>query len=44
MFRAHVTSGTYLRSIAHDMGQKPVFGAHLRRASPPRSAIPAPSR
>lgn len=28
-FRAHVTSGTYLRSIAHDMGQKLACGAHL---------------
>jgi tRNA pseudouridine55 synthase len=28
-FRAHVSSGTYLRSIAHDMGQKLGCGAHL---------------
>jgi tRNA pseudouridine55 synthase len=28
-FRAHVTSGTYIRSIAHDMGQKLGCGAHL---------------
>jgi tRNA pseudouridine55 synthase len=28
-FRAHVTSGTYLRSIAHDMGQRLGCGAHL---------------
>jgi tRNA pseudouridine55 synthase len=28
-FRAHVGSGTYLRSIAHDMGQKLGCGAHL---------------
>jgi tRNA pseudouridine55 synthase len=29
LFRAHVGSGTYLRSIAHDMGQKLGCGAHL---------------
>jgi tRNA pseudouridine55 synthase len=28
-FRAHVSSGTYLRSIAHDMGQRLGYGAHL---------------
>ena len=28
-FRAHVGSGTYLRSIAHDMGKKVGCGAHL---------------
>jgi tRNA pseudouridine55 synthase len=28
-FRAHVGSGTYLRAIAHDMGQKLGCGAHL---------------
>jgi tRNA pseudouridine55 synthase len=28
-FRAHVGSGTYMRSIAHDMGQKLGCGAHL---------------
>lgn len=28
-FRAHVSSGTYLRSLAHDMGQKLGCGAHL---------------
>jgi tRNA pseudouridine55 synthase len=28
-FRAHVGSGTYLRSIAHDMGKKLGSGAHL---------------
>jgi tRNA pseudouridine55 synthase len=28
-FRAHVSSGTYLRSIAHDMGQRLGCGAHL---------------
>jgi tRNA pseudouridine55 synthase len=28
-FRAHVASGTYIRSIAHDMGQKLGCGAHL---------------
>jgi len=28
-FRAHVSSGTYLRSIAHDMGQLMGCGAHL---------------
>ncbi|MGB9237129.1 MAG: tRNA pseudouridine(55) synthase TruB [Terriglobales bacterium] len=28
-FRAHVGSGTYLRSIAHDMGQRMGCGAHL---------------
>ncbi|MGB9199538.1 MAG: tRNA pseudouridine(55) synthase TruB [Terriglobales bacterium] len=36
-FRAHVTSGTYLRSIAHDMGQKLGCGAHL--ASLRRTAV-----
>jgi len=29
MFRAHVGSGTYLRSVAHEMGQKLGCGAHL---------------
>lgn len=28
-FRAHVASGTYMRSIAHEMGQKLGCGAHL---------------
>ncbi|MDP9268815.1 MAG: tRNA pseudouridine(55) synthase TruB [Acidobacteriota bacterium] len=28
-FRAHVSSGTYLRSIAHDLGQVLGIGAHL---------------
>ncbi len=28
-FRAQVSSGTYIRSIAHDMGQKMRCGAHL---------------
>ena len=28
-FRAHVGSGTYLRSVAHDMGQRLGCGAHL---------------
>jgi tRNA pseudouridine55 synthase len=28
-FRAHVGSGTYMRSIAHDLGQKLGCGAHL---------------
>ncbi|HTW32651.1 MAG TPA: tRNA pseudouridine(55) synthase TruB, partial [Candidatus Sulfotelmatobacter sp.] len=28
-FRAHVTSGTYMRSVAHDMGQALGCGAHL---------------
>lgn len=28
-FRAHVASGTYLRSIAHDLGQDLGVGAHL---------------
>ena len=28
-FRAHVGSGTYMRSIAHDMGQRLGCGAHL---------------
>jgi tRNA pseudouridine55 synthase len=36
-FRAHVSSGTYLRSIAHDMGQKLGCGAHL--ASLRRTAV-----
>jgi len=30
-FRAHVGSGTYMRSIAHDMGQRLGCGAHLGR-------------
>jgi len=30
-FRARVTSGTYLRSVAHDMGQRMGCGAHLER-------------
>jgi len=30
MFRAHVASGTYMRSIAHDMGQQIGCGAHLQ--------------
>jgi tRNA pseudouridine55 synthase len=29
-FQAHVASGTYLRSVAHDMGQKMGCGAHLK--------------
>ena len=28
-FRAHVTSGTYMRSVAHDMGKELACGAHL---------------
>lgn len=28
-FRAHVSSGTYMRSVAHEMGQLLVVGAHL---------------
>ena len=28
-FRAHVASGTYMRSVAHDMGQRLGCGAHL---------------
>jgi tRNA pseudouridine55 synthase len=28
-FRARVTSGTYMRSVAHDMGQQKGCGAHL---------------
>ena len=28
-FRAHVSSGTYIRSIAHDLGQRMGCGAHL---------------
>lgn len=28
-FRARVASGTYMRSVAHDMGQKLGWGAHL---------------
>ncbi len=28
-FKAHVASGTYMRSIAHDMGQRLGCGAHL---------------
>jgi tRNA pseudouridine55 synthase len=30
-FRAHVASGTYMRSVAHDMGQQLGCGAHLAR-------------
>jgi len=30
LFRARVASGTYLRSVAHDMGQQMGFGAHLQ--------------
>ena len=29
MFRARVSSGTYMRSVAHDLGQKVGCGAHL---------------
>ncbi|MGA8493118.1 MAG: tRNA pseudouridine(55) synthase TruB [Terriglobales bacterium] len=36
-FRAHVASGTYMRSIAHDMGQRIGCGAHL--ASLRRTAV-----
>jgi tRNA pseudouridine55 synthase len=36
-FRAHVTSGTYIRSIAHDMGGRLGCGAHL--ASLRRTAV-----
>jgi tRNA pseudouridine55 synthase len=36
-FRARVASGTYIRSIAHDMGQKLGCGAHL--ASLRRTAV-----
>jgi tRNA pseudouridine55 synthase len=28
-FRAHVTSGTYMRSVAHDLGRELGYGAHL---------------
>ena len=28
-FRAHVTSGAYMRSVAHDMGRELACGAHL---------------
>jgi tRNA pseudouridine55 synthase len=41
-FRAHVASGTYMRSIAHDMGKKLGCGAHLaslRRTSAAEFAI-----
>ncbi len=37
IFRARVASGTYLRSVAHDMGQKLGCGAHL--ASLRRTAV-----
>lgn len=30
-FRAHVASGTYMRSVAHDMGRQLGCGAHLAR-------------
>jgi tRNA pseudouridine55 synthase len=36
-FRAHVASGTYLRSVAHELGQKLGCGAHL--ASLSRTAV-----
>ncbi len=36
-FRAHVSSGTYIRSIAHDLGQRLGCGAHL--ASLRRTAV-----
>jgi tRNA pseudouridine55 synthase len=36
-FRAHVASGTYIRSVAHDMGMKLGCGAHL--ASLRRTAV-----
>jgi tRNA pseudouridine55 synthase len=36
-FRAHVASGTYLRSVAHDLGQQLGCGAHL--ASLKRTAV-----
>ncbi|PYX18419.1 MAG: tRNA pseudouridine(55) synthase, partial [Acidobacteria bacterium] len=36
-FRAHVASGTYMRSVAHEMGQKLGCGAHL--ASLRRTAL-----
>jgi tRNA pseudouridine55 synthase len=36
-FRARVASGTYLRSVAHDMGQRMGCGAHL--ASLRRTAV-----
>jgi tRNA pseudouridine55 synthase len=41
-FRAHVASGTYIRSVAHDMGRKLGCGAHLaslRRTSVAEFAI-----
>lgn len=37
MFRARVASGTYIRSVAHDMGRKLGCGAHL--ASLRRTAV-----
>ena len=36
-FRARVASGTYIRSVAHEMGQKLGYGAHL--ASLRRTAV-----
>jgi tRNA pseudouridine55 synthase len=36
-FRAHVSSGTYIRAIAHDLGQRLGCGAHL--ASLRRTAV-----
>lgn len=36
-FHAHVSSGTYIRSIAHDLGQRLGLGAHL--ASLRRTAV-----
>jgi len=36
-FRAHVSSGTYMRSIAHDLGKRAGCGAHL--ASLRRTAV-----
>ena len=35
-FRARVASGTYMRSVAHDMGQQLGCGAHLQFAAPHR--------
>ena len=46
-FRARVASGTYMRSVAHDMGQEMGCGAHLeslRRTAPQSSASPMRTR
>ncbi len=38
-FRARVASGTYMRSVAHEMGQKLGCGAHLRSRNGPEAGL-----